>query len=131
MARKLRKAVALTVVLMLCLVNTAPVSLAVEVSDKVEITNTDARRPEDRETVYAKGLDVTDWFLCRFDSHGNICNSAGIVVFPSGSGRYPAKRGDTGYFGDFRENYTNDPNDTKYKHLPSVHDNVYNNHTED
>lgn len=95
------------------------------------VTNTTARRLEDRETVYAKGLDVTDWFLCRFDSHGNICNSDGIVVFPSRSGRYPAKRGDIGYFGDFRENYTSDPNDTKYNHLPSVHDDVYHNNTEE
>ncbi len=91
------------------------------------VTNTDARSPEERETVYAKGLDIANWFLCSFDSHGNICNSDGIVVFPSESGRYPAKRGDKGYFGDFRENYTKNPNDTRFNHLPSVYDNVYQN----
>lgn len=86
------------------------------------VTNTDARTPEESKTTYAMGPDRPDWFVCRIDSHGNICDEDGIVVFSSESGRYPAGRGDTGYFGDFRESYPNTP---EYRHLPSVHDDVY------
>ncbi len=86
------------------------------------IINTDARTPEERETIYAFGLDISEWFLCRFDSHGNICDASGIVVFPSMSGRHPAQRGDLGYFGDFRESFPDVP---EYRHLPSVNDDVY------
>ena len=92
------------------------------------ITDTAARSPEDREKTYAIGLDISDWFLCRFDSHGNICDANGIVVFPSMSGRHPAQRGDLGYFGDFRENF---PEKAEYQHLPSVNDDVYRRPTAD
>lgn len=73
-------------------------------------------------TLYAMGNDVPDFFECRIDSHGNVCDVAGIVVFPSRSGKHPAKRGDTGYFGDFAENFgTRDA----HPELPSVDDDVY------
>lgn len=77
--------------------------------------------PQKRERQYAKGDGHPDYFLCRFDSHGNICDEEGVVVFPSGSGKYPAKAGDRGYFGEFRENY----GEGVRPELPSVHDNVY------
>ena len=86
------------------------------------VTNTHARTPEESKVTYAMGLDRPEWFVCRIDSHGNICDADGIVVFPSESGRYPARRGDTGYFGEFRDSYPDTP---EYRHLPSVHDDVY------
>lgn len=45
-------------------------------------------------TLYAKGHDIPDYFPCRIDGYGNICDTDGIVVFPSGSGEKPLKRGD-------------------------------------
>ena len=75
-----------------------------------------------KTTQFAKSNDVPDYFECTMDSHGNICDVNGIVVFPSCSGRYPAKRGDKGYFGFFWENFGVRED---HPELPSVNDNVY------
>lgn len=77
------------------------------------------------EKYFAKGPEDSDWFLCQFDSHGNVCDADGIVVYPSNSGKYPAKKGDKGYFGKFKENFTDNLDDPQFSHLPSVHDDVY------
>lgn len=81
--------------------------------------------PGSPEEYYAKGPNDAEYFACRFDSHGNICDVNGIVVYPSNSGKYPAKKGDKGFFGDFKENYTNDINDPRFAHLPSINDDIY------
>lgn len=84
------------------------------------VTNTSARLNE-QVTEYAKHPKSDEWFVCRFDSHGNICDANGLVIYSSHSGRYPAKPGDKGYFGEFRENYGKGVRPD----LPSVHDDVY------
>ena len=71
--------------------------------------------------TYARGDGREEFFPCRFDSHGNICDADGIVVFPSESGKYPAVVGDLGYFGHFRENY----GDGVRPDLPSANDPIY------
>lgn len=70
--------------------------------------------------LYAKSRDVAEYFECKIDSHGNVCDAEGTVVFPSCSGKYPAKKGDVGYFGFFRENFGPD-----HHELPSINDDVY------
>ena len=84
------------------------------------VTNTCA--PGNKVKIYAKGDEVPDYFECKIDAHSNVCDANGLVVFSSGSGKYPAKRGDTGYFGFFFENFG-----TREQHpeLPSVDDDVY------
>lgn len=61
--------------------------------------------PTDKEKISAIGPNHTDYFPCRIDSFGNVCDENGIVVYPSMSGRYPLLAGEHGYFGSFRENY--------------------------
>lgn len=72
--------------------------------------------PTNKERLYAIGPNHTDYFPCKIDSCGNVCDDEGIVIYPSMSGKYPLLAGEHGYFGSFRENYGKyaDPN------LPSV-----------
>lgn len=84
---------------------------------------TNTSLPGNPVTLYAKGPDHPDYFLCTVDSFGNVCDDAGIVVYPSGSGAHPLERGENGYFGHFVENYKRDrksADGSKYADLPSV-----------
>ena len=85
-------------------------------------TVTSTCAPSNKVQMYAKGDGVPDYFECRIDAHSNVCDVNGIVVFPSCSGRHPAKRGDKGYFGFFCENFG-----TREQHpeFPRVYDDVY------
>lgn len=78
--------------------------------------------PSNNFQMFAKGDGFPEYFVCRIDAHSNVCDVNGIVVFPSFSGRYPAKRGDVGYFGFFCENFGTRE---QYPELPSVYDDVY------
>lgn len=63
---------------------------------KIE-TNTSAPTPENKEKIYAK-KDDENYFPCKIDIHGNICDNKGKVVFPSNSGKKPLKVGEKGKF---------------------------------
>lgn len=77
-------------------------------------TRNDFAVPGENEKYFAKGQDIKEWFECKTDAYGNICSMDGKVVFPA---RKEYKRGDTGYFGNFRENFGNESDE-----LPSVKD---------
>ncbi len=74
------------------------------------VTRDNEPDPKKRTVRYAKGPDDADWFEYRQDSWGNICNTDGIVVYPSLSGAHPLQAGEHGYFGEFAE-----------QHAPGVH----------
>lgn len=63
---------------------------------KIE-TNTSAPIPENRGKMFAKKGDE-EYFPCKIDNHGNICDNAGIVIYPSKSGKIPLKAGEKGEF---------------------------------
>lgn len=50
------------------------------------------------ETTYAIGPGRSEYFECRFDDLGNVCDVDGIVVYPSGSGAHPLEQGEKGCF---------------------------------
>lgn len=62
-------------------------------------------KPGHPETMYVIGPDNNDYVPCKVDSFGNVCDYDGVVLYPSGSGAHPRKKGDKGYFGEFAENY--------------------------
>ncbi len=70
-----------------------------------DVTSDSEPDPAKRTIRYAKGPNDQDWFEYRQDSWGNICNTDGIVVYPSKSGKHPLQAGEHGYFGEFRESY--------------------------
>ena len=74
--------------------------------------------PGHPETMYVVGPDNQEYVPCRVDSFGNVCDESGIVMYPSGSGGRPKKKGDKGYFGYFRENFA----PGVHPELPSIDD---------
>lgn len=62
-------------------------------------------KPGAPETLYVTGPDHPEYVPCKIDSFGNVCDDSGIVLYPSGSGLHPRRKGDRGYFGEFSENY--------------------------